>query len=96
MARRRSYWYRDPYKPPDFQSGDLVRFRDCRTPSRQSGGTVLIWEIIEVGVIYQCSDGWVRVRSTRTGMTRPARPHRLRMVESAGERVAKALMGGGA
>jgi hypothetical protein len=56
---------------------------------------MLIWEIIELDVIYQYSHGWVRVRSTRTGATRPARPHRLRMVESAGERVAKALMEGG-
>jgi len=70
-----------------------VQFRDGRTPRRDSGSTMLVWEIVEVGVVYQYSHGWVRVRSTRTGATRPARPHRLRMVESAGERVAKALMG---
>lgn len=89
MARRHSYWYRDTYKPPDFQPGDLVHFRDGRNHKVDG---VLVWEVVEVGVIYCYSHGWVRVRSTRSGFTRHALPTRLRMVESAGERVAKALM----
>ncbi len=92
MGRRHSYWDWgwDRYKPPDFQPGDWVHFRGGRNLKIDG---VLVWEIVEVGVIYRYSHGWVRVRSSRSGLTRHALPTRLRMVESAGERVAKVLMG---
>ncbi len=98
MARRRVYsnlyGHNDRYKPPEFIPGDHVRFRGCRVPRRDSSETMLVWEILEVGVKRHTHDwrDWVRVRSTRSGATRHALPTQLYMVESAGEQVAKALM----
>ena len=98
MGRRRAYsslyGYNDHYKPPEFNSGDRVRFRGGRVSSLATGRVAITWEILEVGVKkgYDWRD-WVRVRSTRSGALRHALPVQLYMVESAGEQVAKVLMG---
>lgn len=98
MARRRVYslFWNDRYKPPEFHEGDRVAFRGGRVPRRDSGGTVLVWKVLEVGVTRRNDwRGWIRVRSSRSGRVRHALPVQLRMVESAAEQVAKAVMEGG-
>lgn len=95
MARRRIYSPFDTYRPPEFHEGDRVHFRGGKNHPIDG---VLVWEVVALNVEER---GWgtrrgrVRVMSTRTGQTRLAQPRQLRMVESAAERVAMAVMGEG-
>lgn len=93
MARRRIYGWNDRYQPPDFQEGDRVHFRGGKNNFKGGGTGVLVWEVLAVSVTHNYSHGWIRVRSTRSKQTRLAWPKQLRMVQSAAERVANALMG---